>query len=208
MKITYLFIATTLFLILGVVGCAAEPIPAPIPAPAPPPPSPATFTVTNLIITPLIAQPTETITITAEVKNTGGTPGNYLAIFKLNDEMKAQRKVYITVGGKEYVSFQVRGGQGDYFASIGEISAGYTVLPPTPPAPLPRYDPPPVLNYPSQPYPLYSDDLRRRQQEYRAWQTQEALNRLQMEEIERQKLRYQEEEERRRVEEMMRKYLQ
>lgn len=154
MKIIYLFIATTLFLILGVVGCASEPppVPEPIPALAPPPPSPAEFSVTNLVITPLIAQPTETITITAEVKNTGGTPGNYRAILKLNDEMQAQRTVYITVGGKEYVSFQVRGGRGNYFASIGELSAGYTVLPSVPstqqapiyrpPTPTDRYEPP------------------------------------------------------------------
>lgn len=91
--------------------------------------TPASFSVTNIVITPVEAQINETVTITAEITNTGGTSGNYLAVLRLNDIPEAQTQISIPAQGKEYVSWQIKGELGNYFVSVGEMSASYTVLP-------------------------------------------------------------------------------
>ena len=168
-----LIITVLIVLILGAIGCSQTqtPTPKPVPPVAPKPalaPSPAKFTVTNFTVTPLIAKSNETITITAEVINEGGTSGNYLAVLKLNDEPKAQIQIYVPAGGKEYVSWQVSGGLGDYLVSIGKVSLSYTVLP-TLPAQF------------STSQPSYYE-----QQEYETLRSQEELNKMQIEELKRQ----------------------
>ncbi len=118
MKKLYLLMAISFSLLITAISCTPEPIPEP---------TPATFTVTNLIVTPLKAQPEEIITITAEVTNTGDTSGSYLAILILDDEMQAQRDVYVAPNTKGYVRFRVKGGMGNYTVSVGGVVASYTI---------------------------------------------------------------------------------
>jgi hypothetical protein len=91
--------------------------------------SPASLSVTNIIITPVVASTNETVTITAEITNSGGTSGSYLAVLRLNDIPKAQTQISVPAQGKQYVSWQIKGGLGSCLVSVGEASASYTVLP-------------------------------------------------------------------------------
>jgi hypothetical protein len=149
----------------------------------PTPPAPASFSVTNLVITPLVAQPTDAVTITAEVTNMGGTSGSYLAVLKLNDIPKAQQQISVPAQGKQYVSWQIKGGLGNLLVSVGEVSASYTVLPSSTQASSQYATQPPAQYNISQP--SYNDILRQ-QQEYRTSQSQEELNRMQIQELQRQ----------------------
>ena len=188
-----------------------------VPTPEPPPlQTPASFSVTNMVVTPLVSRPDEAITITAEIRNSGDTADSYLAVLKLNGIPKAQKPVYIPARSKSYVSWQVKGGQGKYIASVGGLSTNYTVQ-------LPEdtreywvdeagnrvVDAPPVWYTPSQPS-YYDYDTLREQQEYRAWETQEEFNRMQIEELKRQEAERRQQEEARRqreLEEEMRKQI-
>ena len=180
-----LLLVSFVVLLLAIINtsCSESMSPSYTYVPTPKPVQPASLSVTNIVITPLIAQPTDAVTITAEITNTGGTSGSYLAVLRLNDVPKAQTQISVSAQGKQYVSWQIKGGLGNLLVSVGEVSASYTVLPASTPA-LSQYDTLPPAQF-STSQPSYYD-LLRQQQEYRAWQSQEQLNKMQMEELRRQ----------------------
>ena len=119
-------------LLVGVVSCDSEQVPGSMSEyVVTPSPSQtlelAKFSVTNLTVTPQIAHSNEMITITAEITNSGGSAGYYTATLNVANVQKFQQ-VYVPAQSKEYVSFEVTGGAGTYFPSIGEMSANYTVF--------------------------------------------------------------------------------
>ena len=105
----------TIFAILGMKGEAA-------------PPSPASFAVSNLKVNPTSAKPGEQVTITADVKNSGGSEGSYAAVLKINNVNEAETEAAVSAGGTEKVSFTVsKGTAGAYNVSIDGQSGAFTV---------------------------------------------------------------------------------
>jgi len=131
--------------------------PLPIPEPKPEQPlKPADITVAGLTANPPIATWDEVITITAKLVNTGDLEGTYNAVLKLNNKKQYETSVTVPGTGTKYVSFQMKGGLGNYNASVGEMNVGLTVVKPTPaykpqvPVSIyqPAYQPPPVYSPP------------------------------------------------------------
>ncbi len=129
--LTFMCIFLTVGILFGFASPRSSPPPLPTPAPLPAPaPVPASGGVTNLIISPLVAQSDEVVTITAEVTNTGGTLGEYLATLEIDGVRKSQQSIYVYPRSCSYVTFQVKGGRGVYSISVGGLSATYRVLDP------------------------------------------------------------------------------
>lgn len=128
MKINALILLILLSIMISPMSCGSDTKPLTIPSETISYASPADISVTNLIVTPLIAQSNERVTVTAEITNAGGTSGSYLVIMKLNGEPKAQSEVKVNANSTEYKSFYLTGGKGNYTVSIGEVSVDYVVL--------------------------------------------------------------------------------
>jgi len=153
-------------------GCVVDPVTKTITAPvshfttfaivaraAPPPPAPAAFSVTNLSVKPLEAQPKEAVTITVSVANTGGTEGRYTVVLEINGVKEAEKRVTVAAGRSRSVSFSVsKEDAGTYSLVVDGLSASFTVVAPAPvvaPVPLPPPAPPvPAPPAPEPPAPL------------------------------------------------------
>jgi uncharacterized protein YfaS (alpha-2-macroglobulin family) len=106
---------------------------------APPPPMtteaprPANFSVTDLTVTPGEVRPSEEVTISALVNNTGGSAGNYIAALNINNVEEKSRGVTLEAGESEQVTFVVsRDGAGKYAVEIGGNRGALTVAAPAP----------------------------------------------------------------------------
>jgi len=105
----------TIFAILGMKGEAA-------------PPSPASFAVSNLKVSPSSVKPGEAVTITADVKNSGGSEGSYAAVLKINNVNEAETEAAVGAGETEKVAFIVtKGTAGAYNVSIDGQGGAFTV---------------------------------------------------------------------------------
>lgn len=119
-----------------VLPCAcAKPAPAPSPASSPIP-SPAAFEVASLNVTPLEVIAGETVSITAEVKNTGGSEGTYTTVLTINGASVETEEIALAAGASETVSFSlVKDTSGTYQVSIGGLTSSLTVKPAPAPSP-------------------------------------------------------------------------
>jgi hypothetical protein len=94
-------------------------------------PLPAAFEVTSLVVTPLEVTAGETVSVTAEVKNTGGTEGTYTAILTLDGKEIGKETVLIGPGAMNTAVFKLTSPEtdGDYKLSVGEANANLQVFP-------------------------------------------------------------------------------
>jgi len=142
-----------LLLLLTTVGCQQQPeptpapapvptpAPAPVPSPAPTPPPPSTstpppaptlapaeFEIVSMNIKPMIAVAGETVSITAVVKNIGGSEGTYAAMLTMDGVLIDANEVAITPGGSKVVTFSlVEEISGTYEISIGDLTSTLTI---------------------------------------------------------------------------------
>lgn len=157
MKRLVLVVTAALVLALGIVGCALDKTPTSY---SPPPLKPAEITVVALTVNPPIAMGDEVITITATLVNTGDVQGTYLATLKLNGEKQYETSVTVPGNSTKYVSFQSKGGLGDYNASVGELSASFTVVAPAPTQTTPTPSQNPLSDYYYQLYTQYTQEAK------------------------------------------------
>jgi len=93
----------------------------------------ASFTVTNLSISPDDVEPGKTVTISATVTNSGGSPGDYIAILKINSSEVETKSVVLNAGESQVVSFTVvKASTGNYIVEIGGLAGTFTVTDTTP----------------------------------------------------------------------------
>ncbi|GEM_PF-677677 len=152
MKYTGIIICLLLLLAAGCTSAAPSPAPAtpsvpeaaPSPSPepaitAPAPLTPASFSLANLTIQPVRAQPGEAVTITVDIVNIGGTEGTYTAALMINGVKEADKRVTITAGGTRTVSFTVTNkNAASYNVVVDGVSGSFTVVAAAPaPVPLP-----------------------------------------------------------------------
>ena len=120
----------TKYLLIGLVLTALV-LPCACAKPAPPP-SPAEFEVSLLDIKPPEAMAGETVSITAEVKNTGGTEGTYPVTLTLNGVKTETKVVKVAPLTTEKVSFIVTKDEpGTYNVGVDGLSDTFQLLKPT-----------------------------------------------------------------------------
>lgn len=91
-------------------------------------PTPASFTVSDFLVTPGKVNPSEEVTVSAVVKNTGGSDGSYTVVLKIDDIEEARKEVIIRAGKSEIVSFIIaRDRQGSYTVNIDGNVGRFTV---------------------------------------------------------------------------------
>ena len=119
-----------IFIVKTVKAPEPEPPPAPMPASAP---APASFDVSNLSITPGEARPFEKVTISALVKNTGGSDGICDIVLKINDAEEDKKPIRLGAGETERVTFIIlREALGSYKVDINSLVGQFSIalLPP------------------------------------------------------------------------------
>ncbi|MBL7208986.1 MAG: hypothetical protein ISS52_02695 [Dehalococcoidia bacterium] len=109
---TVLFLALALLLTSSIVACA----------------KPAEFQVISLDVVPPEVAPGEAISVSAEVKNVGGSDGVYTAILTVDGVEVESEDVTVSPGASETVSFLlVKDEAGTYQVAVGESSSSFTV---------------------------------------------------------------------------------
>ncbi len=117
----------------GTVEIKAKAAPSPAAESTPPAP-PASFSVSALSVTPSQVIAGETATVTARVTNSGGSPGSYMIILKVNGAVRAQQDVSLGPGGSQTVSFPLNiTAEGDYAIDIAGNAARLVVTAPAAP---------------------------------------------------------------------------
>jgi len=125
MKRTVYILIVLLMVATAIIAACAKPAPTPPPTPTP---SPAAFEVTSLDIKPPEVTAGETVSVTAEVKNTGGSEGNYSAVLTVDGATVETKQVTIAAGTSETVSFSlVKDKPGTYQVGIGGLTSSLTV---------------------------------------------------------------------------------
>jgi hypothetical protein len=115
------------------------PKPTPMPTPEPKPmPTLPTFTISDLSVTPSEVRPSEQVTITAVVANTGSSDGSYTVVLKINDVETGKKDVTISAGKSEAVSFTItRDRAGIFTIDVNGKTGKFTVIIPQPTTPAP-----------------------------------------------------------------------
>jgi hypothetical protein len=72
-------------------------------------PTPAKFEVSNLTISPSQAQPTQEVTISIKVTNTGGKSGDYGLQLKIDGTIQSSKQVTVAAGSNKVVNFTATG---------------------------------------------------------------------------------------------------
>lgn len=91
-------------------------------------PTPAAFEVISLDVTPPEVVAGETVNITAEVKNTGGSEGAYTAVLTIDGATVETKEVTLAPGTSKTVSFSlVKDKVGTYKVGIGGLTSSLTV---------------------------------------------------------------------------------
>jgi len=91
---------------------------------------PAAFEVTSLVITPQEVTAGDTASVTAEVKNTGGSEGSYTATLTVDGATVETKQVTLAAGASKTVSFSlVKDKAGTYQVGIGGLTSKLTVKP-------------------------------------------------------------------------------
>jgi len=92
------------------------------------PGGPPTFTVSHLHISPTEVESGDSVDITAEVSNTGGTEGSHDVVLKINGEVQETKSVTLAPGASETVAFTVtRDVAGTYDVDVDGESGQFTV---------------------------------------------------------------------------------
>ena len=121
--VKYLALALVLSMLITVGACAK-------PA-STPPPSIAEFEVTSLDITPPEVMAGETVSITAEVKNTGDGEGSYTAVLTVDGATIETQEVTLAPGASKTVTFSlVKDSPGTYQVGISDLTSSLTVKEP------------------------------------------------------------------------------
>lgn len=94
------------------------------------PPEPAQFEVLSLDIIPPTVIAGDTVTVTARVKNTGGSDGIYTATLTVDGAQVETKDITVTPGATETVNFSLaKDKAGTYKIAIGEQRSSLTVKP-------------------------------------------------------------------------------
>ena len=127
---------------------------------------PAEFTVSNLTISPAQVDIAQSVTVSADIANSGDLAGSYEVILKVNNEVESTEKLKMAGRAAEKVTFTViKGAVGSYTVDINGQTGTFTVksmaapvtIPPTqpsitvpaPPAPAPAPAPAPPAPTPT-----------------------------------------------------------
>lgn len=95
---------------------------------APQPAAPASFSVLTLNVSPQKVQPGQEVTLTAEVANTGGMPGNFDEPLIVNGKKDELRVITIQPGYSKSLTYKVvRNQSGQYTVQLGTRSTSFTV---------------------------------------------------------------------------------
>ncbi|MBA7653174.1 hypothetical protein ES703_61017 [subsurface metagenome] len=90
--------------------------------------TPANFTVTNLSISPDDVEPGRTVTISTTITNSGGSPGSYTAILRINGSEVETKSVVLNAGESQVVSFTVaKESTGTYTVEVNGLEGTFTV---------------------------------------------------------------------------------
>jgi len=125
----YLALALVLSMLIPLGACAKPKTTTPPPPPETP--EPAKFSVSELAISPDIVMPSENVTVTATIDNTGGTQGTYTTILTLDGKELERKDVLIGPGVMKTAVFKLTSPEtsGDYTLSVGEASTTLRVFP-------------------------------------------------------------------------------
>ena len=94
-----------------------------------PSPTPAAFSVSNLRIEPSEPNAGEKATVSAAVKNTGGSEGSYTAELKVNGVTEDSQNLTILAGGSVNVTFNVsKDTPGVYQVALGNVTGQFVVI--------------------------------------------------------------------------------
>jgi hypothetical protein len=88
---------------------------------------PVSFEISEFTLSTLQVTPGESITISALVTNTGDLAGSCEVILKIDGAAAAEKTVTLNGRRSETVSFSVIPTAGEHLASIGDLSAGFSV---------------------------------------------------------------------------------
>lgn len=93
-------------------------------------PTPATFTVSNIIINPSKVGVGKTVTISADITNSGEVAGNYSAALKIDETILETKKVTVTSGETRTVTFSpiTKNATGTYTIDVGGQTRAFKVL--------------------------------------------------------------------------------
>jgi hypothetical protein len=118
MKNKFSIIIISLCIILPVL-CACS---------APQPVMPASFTVQTLKVTPQEVLSGAEVSITAEVANTGGMPGNFDEPLLMDGKQAATKLITIQPGSSKTLTYTVKQGKtGKHTVELGGVNASFTV---------------------------------------------------------------------------------
>ena len=91
--------------------------------------APASCTVSDLSVTPGEAKPSEQVTISAVVTNSGGSEGSCIVVLKINDIVDSKKEVSVGVGKNETVTFTVsKDTAGIYTVKIDDEVGQFVVI--------------------------------------------------------------------------------
>jgi hypothetical protein len=97
-------------------------------------PLPPDFHLSNLEINPAAAEIGDIIIITAEIANTGGTQGSYVAELKIDGDTYQTEKIIIPAGTDYMLVFKVSADlPGTYPVSLGELTGKFMINEPVRP---------------------------------------------------------------------------
>jgi beta-lactamase superfamily II metal-dependent hydrolase len=99
-------------------------------------PEPAKFALSALSISPSEVKAGESVTISADIANSGGSSGSYTAILKINGSQVETKSVVLDTGESQVVSFTVtKESTGTYTVELGGLEGTFTVTKVVTPAP-------------------------------------------------------------------------
>lgn len=118
--------AASVAMVLSLLACAAPGKPAEVQQPAA---KPAEFQVGPIILTPSRVMANDSVTVTTNITNTGGSQGRYTAVLTVDGKEAGRKDVSVEPGQSQQMSFEVpTGAVGEYKAAIGASSAIMKVL--------------------------------------------------------------------------------
>jgi len=93
-------------------------------------PAPAEFEVSDLSISPREVKAGESVTISADIANLGGSSGSYTAILKINSSQVSTKAISLGAGESQVISFTVvKESTGTYTVELGGLAGTLTVSP-------------------------------------------------------------------------------
>jgi hypothetical protein len=100
-----------------------EPTPTTTPSPAPSERTSAEFNITSLAVTPIVAEPGQTITVEVQLRNVGRGEDSYTVTLIINGVEEERKSTRVAPGGTETVAFAlVRNTPGVYEIQVGGLT--------------------------------------------------------------------------------------